>query len=226
MSTVYLVRHGENEANITKEFSHRLVDYDLTERGRLQAAQTATHFRDIGIDRIVSSPLKRALQTAQAIASVKGMDFQVIEAFREVNVGDLESRKPDAAAWELYLSITGGWYAGNPHRSFPNGEDLFSLERRFAAGLKETLSGFPDASRVLVVGHGGIFHAGVLSLCSVPNRDAFMTAPNHNCSVSELEVETDGQALSARLLRWADHSHLSGAAADFVNGLPDLSVLR
>ena len=60
-NTIYLVRHGENLANITKEFSHRLVDYSLTPKGIIQAEQTAAYFRDFHIDEIYSSPLKRAV---------------------------------------------------------------------------------------------------------------------------------------------------------------------
>ena len=41
INRIYLVRHGENRANLTKEFSYRLVDYPLTEKGILQAQQTA-----------------------------------------------------------------------------------------------------------------------------------------------------------------------------------------
>ena len=37
MNRIYLVRHGENTANLTKEFSHRRVDYSLTPKGILQA---------------------------------------------------------------------------------------------------------------------------------------------------------------------------------------------
>jgi broad specificity phosphatase PhoE len=44
MTTLYLVRHGENLANITKEFSYRAVDYPLTPKGILQAEQTAEYF--------------------------------------------------------------------------------------------------------------------------------------------------------------------------------------
>ena len=60
MNTLYLIRHGENPANITKEFSHRLVDYSLTPKGVLQAQQTGEYFKNKQIDAIYCSPLKRA----------------------------------------------------------------------------------------------------------------------------------------------------------------------
>ena len=60
MNTLYLVRHGENRANLTKQFSYKTVDYPLTPKGVLQAQQTAEFFQDKQIDEIYASPLKRA----------------------------------------------------------------------------------------------------------------------------------------------------------------------
>jgi len=58
---LYLVRHGENLANLTKEFSYRQVDYSLTPKRVLQAQQTAACFTDKNIHEIYASPLKRAV---------------------------------------------------------------------------------------------------------------------------------------------------------------------
>jgi broad specificity phosphatase PhoE len=62
-----LIRHGENKANITREFSCKTVDYPLTEKGKIQAKQTAEALANLKMDKIVSSPLLRAKQTAEAI---------------------------------------------------------------------------------------------------------------------------------------------------------------
>ena len=48
MTHLYLIRHGENLANLTKEFSYLKVDYPLTPKGKLQAAQTALLLQDRG----------------------------------------------------------------------------------------------------------------------------------------------------------------------------------
>ena len=60
MTHLYLIRHGENLANLTKEFSYRKVDYSLTPKGKLQAEQTARTLQDRGIAAVYSSPLRRA----------------------------------------------------------------------------------------------------------------------------------------------------------------------
>src|SRR5215212_12254254 len=108
-NTLYLVRHGENPANLRREFSYRKVDYFLTELGVRQAEQTAAYFASLGgglerdgrgIDAIFSSPLKRALQTAEIIGAATGHEVTVIEEFREINCGDFDGAPPTDALWE------------------------------------------------------------------------------------------------------------------------------
>lgn len=219
MKTLYLVRHGENRANITKEFSHRLVDYDLTERGRLQALQTADYFRTIPVDRIFSSPLRRAIETAASISEAKGLRPEIIEGFRELNVGDLERRPPDQASWDLYFRVTSDWYAGKMDSRFPGGEDYRELLDRFHGALRRAMAD-EAAQSIVVVGHGGIFTAGVLELCSIREREEFVSRENGNCSISELRISDGRGPLRAELVSWAYCGHLSGEAAKLTAALP------
>ena len=57
---LYLLRHGENPANLSKVFSNRHVDHPLTEKGILQAQQTADYFVGQELQAICTSPLKRS----------------------------------------------------------------------------------------------------------------------------------------------------------------------
>src|SRR5689334_548870 len=104
-ATLFVVRHGENPANINREFSYKLVDYSLSEEGIRQAEETAGHFRDKGIHEIYSSPLKRALETAEIIAAPLDLPVTVVEEFRENNVGILESQPPSDENWALHDRI-------------------------------------------------------------------------------------------------------------------------
>ena len=80
--TLFVVRHGENPANVNREFSYKLVDYSLNEKGIQQAEETAVYFLDKGIHEIYSSPLRRALETAEIIAAPLGLPVTVMEEFR------------------------------------------------------------------------------------------------------------------------------------------------
>src|ERR1051326_5463373 len=152
-NTIYLVRHGENMANITKEFSYKLVDYSLTAKGLLQAQQTADYFAEKHIDGIYSSPLKRALETANIIGQRLGLAVTPMEEFREVNVGSLEGQPPTAENWAAHNKIVEDWYHGHFTSMFPNGENLLMLLDRMKTGLLEVTRGNAK-KRTDTVGNG------------------------------------------------------------------------
>ena len=136
MIRLYLLRHAENRANLTKEFSSRKVDYPLTAKGELQAQQTAQYFLDKEIEAIYASPLKRARQTAEIIAAPLHLPVTVMENFREVDVGDLENGPPSAEKWDYHNALIMDWMNGHPERRFPGGEDYFDLWGRMRDGLQ------------------------------------------------------------------------------------------
>src|SRR3954463_9503133 len=129
-NTLYLVRHGENPANLTREFSYKKIDYLLTDLGVRQAEQTAAYFAGLGngsgaqgIDAIFSSPLKRALQTAEIIGGATGHAVTVVEEFREINCGDFDGAPPTDALWQQHDQILAAWRDGDHTAQFPGGEN-------------------------------------------------------------------------------------------------------
>jgi broad specificity phosphatase PhoE len=208
MATIYLVRHGENPANLTREFSHRLVDYSLTPKGIRQAQQVAAYFRTLPIDQIFSSPLKRARETAEIIGAEIGLPVTVSEAFREINVGTLEGQQPTDELWAFHDGIFRAWFEGRRETAFPEGEDHHTLAGRMHAGLLEVIGDNPDG-RSIVVGHGGIFTATIAQLCPDCDILTIVRQGNRNCSVTEIEAEVRDGVVYGSLVRWADGSHLS-----------------
>jgi broad specificity phosphatase PhoE len=221
MSLIYWVRHGENWANITRELSTRRVDYSLTPRGVLQAEQTAAFFRAKAVDAVFSSPLKRALETAAPIAAALGLPVQVVEEFRELNVGALEDKLPDRAAWNLHDDLLHAWLDDRGRgTAFPAGEDYPTMLNRLVKGLRLAAR----CERAVVVAHGGLLYAALPGL--VDGMDPAWTRENDrnpNCAVTEFEpVEGDGR-LRLVLKAWAQHAHLSGDAAVKITGVPKRS---
>jgi len=219
VNRLFLVRHGENRANLTREFSHRLVDYPLTPKGRLQAAQTAAFLRQYPVSQVFTSPLKRARETAQVIAEATGAPLSVLEGFREVNVGRLEKEPPNAANWRLHDEIIRAWWTGEAHARFPGGETYVELVQRVRRGYETVLKG-RDGETLVVVAHGGSLALPLLSLASNLDREALRAAAHHNCAVSELEGRVHDGKLHLGLVHWAMCEHLSGEAAAFVAGTP------
>ena len=225
MTKIYLVRHGENKANLTKEFSCKYVDYPLTDKGRLQAAQTGFYLKNKRIDAIFTSPLKRAVETATIIGEILNLKIFEVEAFREINVGDLEQQPVSKEIWAQYQNVVQAWVAGSSEIAFPGGENFIQLCARFRQGLLSVCRSYPT-QKVLIVGHGAIFTFGLPCLCPEISLEEAIKPENHNASVSEIDVNFTAEQLIGDLIDWANVSHLTGQAAELVPGLPALGDLQ
>jgi len=167
---IYLVRHGESYVNLERTFSYKRVDEGLTPRGQEQAHRLATWFKQEQhtrrITRVYSSPLKRGLETARAIAEAIGVPMAPTEALREINVGNLEGRN-DQPAWDAHDAILRRWHQGDPEARFPDGENFLELENRVRSFLQQ----LPESGDVVAVGHGGIFCNVLPQLCEIAWND-------------------------------------------------------
>lgn len=219
MNRLYFVRHGEGQDNVARQYSCRRVDHPLSERGILQAQQTAEYLAGKAIDEVYSSPMKRAAETAHIIAARFGKEVTVLENFRELDVGDLEGQFFSDENWEYYHGITSAWLKGNVSLAFPGGDSYVTLWERWRAGLLRILAG-KTGRTLLLVAHAGIFTATLKELCPDVDVDWLLNAECYNCSISELEIEVpDGQP-RGKLIDWSSHKHLSGEALRPVPGIP------
>lgn len=158
---IYFARHGRSEANIFKVISNRGWKHPLTEEGRAQAAALAERLRGEGITHVFSSPLMRAVQTAQLVSHALGLPFTIEEALRENDNGSLEGRS-DLTAWGVYNQIIAQWLVGDDKARIADGESLEDIKARFVPfiqGLIERYGG-TDA-RLLLVAHGGLYRAAL-----------------------------------------------------------------
>ncbi len=127
MNTVYIIRHGENHANLIKQLSSKVVDYPLTEKGVLQAQQTGETLVGKGIEALFCSPLKRAHQTAEIIGQVIGLTPVVVKDLIEIDVGDMETVPSTYEIWQAHDAIIERWQNGEHDACFPGGEDYNTL---------------------------------------------------------------------------------------------------
>ena len=75
------------------------------------------------------------MKTAAIIANSTNISYEVNENFRELNVGILEGMKPDKNTWNIFYNVVQKWLIGISSESFPEGENLDQLTKRFRNGL-------------------------------------------------------------------------------------------
>lgn len=93
---LYLVRHCESLGNRENIFQGQL-DLDISDTGEKQLALLALRFRNIPIDAVYSSPLKRAYKTAEAVDLYHSLPIIKLPELMEVDVGALSGMKLDKA---------------------------------------------------------------------------------------------------------------------------------
>jgi probable phosphoglycerate mutase len=155
MKTLYLVRHGETEHNLSGlAMGH--IDSPLNERGHRQAGQTAEWLRRRPVTRILSSDLSRALDTAAPLAAALGLAVEPDPRLRELSFGIFEGRS--VADCELtHPEIVARWRSGDYDFSPPEGESRRALMDRTRAVLDEMLAA-PD-EHIALFTHGGTLNA-------------------------------------------------------------------
>jgi broad specificity phosphatase PhoE len=220
MNRLYWVRHGENPANITKVFSSKLLDLSLTPKGVLQAEQTAEYFKHNHVDAIYSSPMKRAIETAELIAASQHLEISVVEDFIEVDVGELDGRHMSGEIFSTHQKVLDDWFSGRTETRFPGGENYLELWYRMRKGFEKVI-GDHDDRNIIVVAHGGGFKYILKELCPDIHLKMIREINIHNCSISEILVRIENGQLIGEMISLGSTDHLHGFAAEVIPGLPD-----
>jgi probable phosphoglycerate mutase len=148
---IAFVRHGQTEANAAGRLQGR-VDPPLTGLGRAQAARLGSFFPTESAARVVASPLRRAIETAQPIADAHGVAVEVDDRLVELDYGEWDDRglrdvTPDEwARWR-----------GDATFAPPAGESLLDVDTRVAAFCDERV----DEGLVVAVSHVSPIKAAV-----------------------------------------------------------------
>lgn len=153
MTRVCLIRHGEAAGNRERLYLGQ-SDPPLTAHGRRQAQDLARLLRDVPLAAVYSSDLRRARQTATAVARLHGLPVQAVETLREGDFGLWTGLDWQAIArawpqeWEAWLA--------DPERVAPPGGETAGAIRRRALGALERIAGYCAGQSVAVVTHGGV----------------------------------------------------------------------
>jgi len=148
MTNLYLARHGETDWN---KFDRKIgnVDIKLNEMGIQQALNLAEKLKSIDIDKIYSSPLSRALQTAKIIKNIhpKSPEITMLEALKEISLGILQGKTTK----EIEKFLPGFDVMNDQHRKMLNIEPI----KKSVKEWKNLLPFFINRSKdkILMISH-------------------------------------------------------------------------
>jgi Fructose-2,6-bisphosphatase len=182
---LYFTRHGESEANINKVFSNQGFMHFLTNNGITQAENLSTRLKSVNIEYIYTSPVLRAIQTAEIISKkLEIKSFKVHEYLREYNVGILEGSS-DKKSWDLYFENEKKWLnTKNHNEKLDRGESFAEIQLRFQVFYNELINTNELLGKnVLIISHGGLLKVGIPKVTQNIDFKFTMDNPIRNCDL-------------------------------------------
>lgn len=151
MTRIYLVRHAEAMGNV-EEFFQGQTDCELSEKGKKQLELLAERFRDIPIEAIYSSPLKRTIDTAEAVNKYHNLPIIRDKGLIEINGGVWEG-KPWADLPKLYPVEHDLWQNKMQDFYIADGERMTEVFERVKNAVNK-IAAENDGRTIAVVSHG------------------------------------------------------------------------
>lgn len=135
MAKIYAVRHAESIANTKGIYQGQSFNTDLSELGKRQALLLAKRLCEYNIQKIITSPLKRAMQTAKPAAVLTAADVEICKDIIETNHGDWEGKNK---LWvrQNYPDIYKKWQEAPGEVVFPQGEAFIDTVNRVEKFIK------------------------------------------------------------------------------------------
>ena len=151
-TTVFLIRHGVTEWHAARKvLGHR--DIGLNEQGKVQARGAAEALARVPIAEVLSSPLVRAVQTAEIIAEKFKVPLARDPRLADFRVGRWEGMGYDEVA---ALAEYQQFLADPMSHRIPGGEDLAQIRDRAVGAVDQTLRDHPAGESMAIISHAGI----------------------------------------------------------------------
>ncbi len=181
MPTLLLIRHGENDF-VGRKLAGRLPGVHLNEHGRQQAEMVAQALCKAPLKAIYSSPMERAVETAQPLAAALGLDVQLRPGLIELDYGRFQGRTfKQLRRTKLWKDVQ-----GNPIVvRFPDGESFIEAQQRVAAELEAIIALHAEDEVVACFTHGDIIRLTVAHYLQMP-LNAYQRLAANTASITVL----------------------------------------
>ncbi|MDR0652508.1 MAG: histidine phosphatase family protein [Synergistaceae bacterium] len=209
---IYMLRHGKPQFPDERSYIYGWTDYPLSPLGKEQAKHIGAALSSVRFDRIISSDLSRAAETADIVAAFQRPPMREVERdpdFREINMGEWDG-KAIADIRENYVDIFRERGLDLANVAAPGGETFVRLRERGMKAFERLAHGSEGLSNVLIVAHGACMWSIISGIFGIDLGDIFRFGLDH-CAVHLVEYRPmPTQWGNYRLIRY--------------NWLPDLAA--
>lgn len=159
---IYLIRHSESIDDIEDCYGG-IADFDLTENGRYKVKEYSKKLNNYGIQKIYTSPYKRAFQTAEILNENIHVKLEIIEDIRELNSYGVLSGVNKTLAKNIFSEVLKkeeykktGYYFGT---TFLGGENVNNFDVRVKNAINSIIKDSEGLDTIAIVTHGGVYRS-------------------------------------------------------------------
>ena len=184
MTELILARHGETDWNVAEVFRGR-ADIGLNETGVKQAELLAEFLSGLKLDAIYSSPLKRALKTAEPLARRHQLDIQVTGGLIDLDFGEWQGLTQQEAG-ERYPELYSLWIKSPQQVRIPGGESLNKVRERAFGVINDVLGKYRGT--VVLVSHRVVSKVLICAILGLDNSH-FWNIRQDTCGMTRFTYE-------------------------------------
>jgi broad specificity phosphatase PhoE len=192
--TIFLIRHGQSELNRLNKV-HGLNEPGLSGEGKAQAEQVAKTLAQEKIDLVYTSPLLRAKQTAQVIASVCDIPIKELDGLREIILGVWEGKSFEEIS-QLFKKDYQIWLKRPSRAKIAKAEKINSFRKRVVLAFKTMLKNNMDKN-IAIVTHNGVIAIFLSYIFKADFDKLFHLISINNASISRIHFESGKFTISS-----------------------------
>lgn len=187
---LYFIRHGKTDWN-EKGLLQGISDIPLNENGIKDASLAKEFLKEIPFDFCVSSPLKRALKTAEIIIDDRNIPIIIDERIKEISFGDLEQKCVIGDEVSPYIKKRFNIFHKNAYayEGLNGGEGISDVVKRGTAFLNDLISNENNIGKTILVSTHGCLLRAILNSVYKNNNDFWQGQIPPNCSITKVIVE-------------------------------------
>jgi broad specificity phosphatase PhoE len=189
---IILIRHGETAWNAEEIFRGR-VDVELNETGIRQAQLLAGHLADVPIEAVLSSPMKRALKTAETVAGYHSLEVKIAPGLIDLDFGEWQGL-PHLEVKNKYKELYQEWVSNPGSVVMPGGESLDDVRKRATVVVDEVVAAYEGT--VVLVSHRVVSKVLICALLGLDNSH-FWNIRQDTCGITTFSYE-NGRFILAR----------------------------
>lgn len=203
---IYLIRHSESIDDIENCYGG-IADFELTENGKNKVKERRKEIDNYGIEKIYTSPYKRAYQTAKILNENIKVELKVVEDIRELNSHGILSGVNKELAKDIFSYVfekeeykNTGYYFG---KTFLGGENIQEFDNRVNKAIQFIIKDSEGLSSIAIVTHGGVHRSIFKNILNVNKKiegidDVAITVVDYNNGEFNI-IETKGIKLGENI---------------------------